>query len=570
VKILKNSALGAAVAVTLAAQTAPGTRQLPSHSDVSPDLLTMMLSQPMASVQEPALYVHKHGPTLEDVGEAQTSSVTSPLTPAFVQNETVAAPAFSAVPGANFEGLGTGTVGYTVSVAPPDTTLAVGPNHLVQWVNSHIAIYNKAGLPLLAAPGFVAGNTLWSGFGGVCESTNRGDPIVAYDKIADRWVFSQFAFAVSGSNPTTPYVQCFAVTQGSNPAGPYNRYSYDFSTMVSGFNGSTGQFNDYGKIGVWPDAYYMTYNAFGGVPAGSNSGVILCAHERAAMIAGTAAVMLCAPVNFYGGGASFLPSDLEGSTTAPPAGRPNFMIRQNTTTQLRMLKFKVNNFSPGSFTFDDGFGGGSGSVVNIPFPILRACNGSGLICIPQPGTATQLDTLGSRLLYRLGYRNRGGVESLVGSMSEDPDGAGAQQAAIRWFELRAPAANPPQLFQNGTFNPDATNRWMPSIGMDKNGNIAMGYSVSSGTVFPGIRITGRLRSEVRNRMQSETTIINGTGSQTVNLSGTALTRWGDYSTMRVDPADDCTFWFTTEYMAVNGVFNWRTRIAAFKFPNCTP
>lgn len=562
--LLKPFLFGAAACGALVAQIT-GTRQLPVYSDVSPDLVTMMLSQPPASVQAPGLYVHQHGPLVIEVGEAQSPSISAPVSQPALQNETVVAPAFSAIPGANFEGLGTGTTGFSVLGAPPDTTMAVGPNHVVQWVNSQLAIYNKSGLPLLTAPGFVTGNTLWSGFGGLCQSTNRGDPLVAYDKIADRWVFSQFAFNVSGSSPTTPYLQCFAVSQGSNPAGPYNRYAYDFSTI--GPSG-TAEFNDYGKIGIWPDAYYMTYNVFQGSPAGSNNGTLVCAHDRAAMIAGSASpAMLCAPVAFYAGGAAFLPTDMEGATTAPPAGSPNYIMRYSFGgISLRYIKFKVNNFSPGSFTFNDGLGGGTGSFINLPVgPTTVACNGAAGPCVPQPSTSVLLDTLADRLMYRLGYRNRAGVESLVTNISVDPDGAGAQQAAVRWFEVRSPNGSAPSLFQNATFSPDATNRWMASTGMDKNGNIAIGYSVSSASVFPGIRITGRLRSEIRNRMQTETTIVNGAGSQT----GT-LTRWGDYSTMRVDPADDCTFWFTTEYLGSTGTFHWRTRIASFKFPNCTP
>lgn len=199
----------------------------------------------------------------------------------------------------------------------------------------------------------------------------------------------------------------------------------------------------------------------------------------------------------------------------------------------------------------------------MKFYFFVPCNGTGGTCIPQPGTTNLLDTLGGRLMYRLGYRNRAGVESLIVSQSADPDGAGAQASAVRWWEIRNLNANPPTLFQNATFNPDTTNRWMSSIAMDKNGNMALGYSVSSSTVSPGIRVTGRLRTEIRNRMQTERVIVNGTGSQT----GT-LTRWGDYSTMRVDPSDDCTFWYTTEYIGANGTFNWRTRIASFKFANC--
>ncbi|MBI4890793.1 MAG: hypothetical protein HY821_09230 [Acidobacteria bacterium] len=548
------------------AQEAAPSAKTPIKSDVSPDLITMMLSKPTAAVELPREVIQKHGPTLEDVGSAATvASVSTPVN--FVQSASVPTPAFSATPGLNFEGLGTGFAGYSVFAAPPDTTLAVGPNHVVQWVNSHIAIFDKSGNPTLGAPGFVAGNVLWTGFGGLCESTNRGDPLVAYDKIADRWVFSQFAFNVSGGLPATPYLQCFAVSTGPNPAGPYNRYAYDFSTF--GPSG-TPEFNDYGKIGVWPDAYYLTYNAFGGSPAGSNTGVIVCAYDRAAMVAGSGAVQLCAPFGFYMNGASLLPSDLEGNTALPAAGTPNFMMRQNGVggVSFRMMKFKVNSFSPPSMTFDNGMGGGAGSFISFPITLTRPCNGTGGTCVPQPGTATLLDTLGARMMYRLGYRNRGGVESLVGSMSEDPDGAGTQASALRWFEMRAPSSNAPSMYQMSTFNPDTTNRWMSSIAMDKNGNMALGYSVSSSSVNPGIRITGRLRSDIRNRMQGETTIVNGSGSQTTYGGGTPLTRWGDYSTMRVDPANDCTFWYTTEYIAANGAFNWRTRIASFRFPNC--
>ncbi len=559
-RILRTLILCSASACILLAQQQLGRRSLPVQQDVSEDLISMALANPLASVTVPAEVVQKHGPLPDEIGSATASSVNAALTPTFVQDASIIKPLFSALPGPSFEGLGGGTPGYTITSIPPDTTMAVGPNHVVQWVNSHIAIYNKAGLPQLPAPGFITGNTLFAGFGGLCQSTNRGDPLVAYDRVADRWVFSQFAFAVNASgNPITPYLQCFAVSTGPNPAGPYNRYAYSYNTAGPG---GVPAFNDYGKLGVWPDAYYVTYNMFGGSPAGSNVGVALCAYDRAAMIAGAAAVELCAPTTFYGGGASFLPSDLEGATTPPPAGTPNFMMRQSTAPALRYLKFKVNSFTPANFTFDDGFGGAPGSFVNIPLIMTRACNGGGGTCINQPGTATQLDTLGDRLMYRLGYRNRAGVESLVVSMSADPDGAGAQRSAVRWWEIRNPSGNPPTLFQNSTFNPDSTNRWMSSLAMDKNGNMAMAYSVSSGSVFPGIRITGRLRTEIRNQMHTEAVLVNGGGSQT------GFTRWGDYSTMRVNPADDCTFWYTTEYYNATSAFTWRTRIASYKYNNC--
>ncbi len=548
--------LALAATFPVVAQDAPAVRKTPVTQDVSPHLITMALSQPDMGTATPSEVIQKHGPLLEEVGSPQAGTISIPFSPTVVQSSTANKPLFSAAPGLSFEGLGLGTAGYTVLGAPPDTTLAVGPNHVVQWVNSHLAIYNKAGSPLLPAPGFVTGNTLWSGFGGVCETTNRGDPLVAYDKIADRWIFSQFAFNVTAGNPSPPFLQCFAVSQGPDPAGPYNRYAYSFTNL-----------NDYAKIGVWPDAYYVTHNAFA-MPAGTNVGVDICAYDRAAMIAGTAAISLCVPTDFYALGGSFLPADLEGNTALPPAGAANYMLRFRTGTTgtgraLRLMHFKVINFTPGSLTFNDGQGGALGTNIDMPILNLPACNGTAGACIPQLGTATLLDTLGDRLMYRLGYRNRGGVASLQVTVSGDPDGAGAQGSALRWFEIRNPSAAAPTLYQNATFNPNTTNRWMGSIAMDKNGNMALGYSASDATIPPGIRITGRLRSELRNQMQAETVIQNGGGSQT----GT-LTRWGDYSTMRVDPADDCTFWFTTEYLGASGTFNWRTRIASYKFSNC--
>lgn len=554
-RILFVLGMAAAAAFTATAQQAGPVVMTPVKQDVSADLYSMMILHPSAPDAPPSEVVQKHGPLIDEVGSADRATFSAAPTATYLQNDTLSKPSLLAAPGINFEALGVGTASFSILGAPPDTTMAVGPNHIVQWVNSQFAIYNKSGNPLLPAPGFVVGNTLFTGFGGLCESSNRGDPLVAYDKIADRWVFSQFAFNTSGSSIVTPYLQCFAVSTGPNPAGPYNRYAYDFGT----------DFNDYGKIGVWPDAYYVTYNSF--LNAGSNNGVLLCAYDRAAMIAGTVAVSICAPTNFYGGGASLLPADMEGATQVPPAGAANYMIRQGTGAPagLRLFRFKVNSFSPASITFNDGQGGALGTFVNIPVTMTRACNGAAGTCIPQLGTTNLLDTLGDRLMYRFGYRNRGGVESLTVNMSADPDGAGAQGAAIRWFEIRNPSAATPVLFQNSQFNPDTTNRWMGSMAMDKNGNIAIGYSASNATINPGIRITGRLRSDIRNQMQAEAVIQNGTGSQT----GT-LTRWGDYSTMRVDPADDCTFWFTTEYIGASGTFNWRTRIASFKFANCTP
>ncbi len=473
----------------------------------------------------------------------------------------------AAIAGASFEGPGTGLAGFVLTGAPPDMTLAVGPNHIVAWVNSQFAVYNKTGTVLT---GPVNGSSLFAGLGNECATTNRGDPILQYDRLADRWILSQFAFAVSGGAPAAPYFQCFAISTTNDPTGSYVRYSVSFGSV------SPNGFNDYGKLAVWPDAYYTSYNIFGGSPAGSNTGVALCASDRTKMLAGdSTATTLCAPTAFYGGGASFLPADLDGTTLPSDLTQGGIFIRISTTLNLRMLKLKPN-FAAGTVTLGDGFGGASGSFINLPVgATTNACNGTGGSCIAQVGTTNVLDTLGTRLMYRLAFRNRGGVESMVVAHAVDPDGAGARGAAMRWYEIRNPLGNPadivvanrPTLFQNSTYDPGGVgDRWMGSIATDRFGNIMMGYSLSNvgASLKPSIAIAGREVSDPVNTLQSEMIAFTGTGSQT----GT-LTRWGDYSTMQIDPVDDSTFWYIGEYLAADGSFNWRTRILSFTFPVST-
>ena len=455
--------------------------------------------------------------------------------------------------GANFEALGVGTPGYTISGAPPDTTLGVSDTQIVQWVNTELAVYNKTGTALLPAPGFIPGNQVWSGLpaGSLCRTFNNGDPLVQYDRIADRWILSQFAFTANNSQNA----QCIAVSTSSNALGTYNLYQYGFGTELP----------DYGKLGVWPDAYYLTYNMF--PAAGGFSGGRACAYDRAAMIAGAAApVSVCFnSLNFF----SFLPSDLDGDTL-PPVGTPNFHISwnwYNTTPPytMNMTKFVPNFVTPALSTFNDGFGGAVFSSVAFPLGTntFAPCNdaATSFQCVPQLGTTQTLDTLGDRHMYRLVYRNFGSYDALL--FTQAVDNVAGISAQLRWWEIRSPNANPPVVYQNSTFAPDATFRWMGSAAFDKLGNIGIGYSASSSTINPGIRIAGRRRTDPKNLLRTEAVVQNGTGSQT-----TSLERWGDYSTMQIDPANDCTFWYTTQYIGTNGAFNWRTRIASFKFPNC--
>ena len=453
--------------------------------------------------------------------------------------------------GANFEALGVGTPGYSITGAPPDTTLGVSDTQIVQWVNTHLAVYNKSGTPLLPAPGFIPGSQVWSGLaaGSLCRSFNRGDPLVQYDRIADRWILSQFAFNANFSLNA----QCIAVSTSSNALGTYNLYQYDFGTELP----------DYGKLGVWPDAYYITYNMFNN---GANfSGGRACAYDRPAMIAGNAAQQIC--FNSFDR-FSYLPSDLDGDTL-PPVGSPNYHISwdwaflASPPYTMQLTKFVPNFNVPANSTFTDGFGGAAFSFVafDLGANTLASCNDNGSACVPQTGTANLLDTLGSRHMYRLVYRNFTTHDSLL--FTQAVDNAAGSTAQLRWWEIRNPGANPPIVYQNSTFAPNTEARWMSSAAFDKLGNIGIGYSASSAAINPGIRIAGRRRTDPKNILRTEVVVQAGSGSQTGTLA-----RWGDYSTMQIDPANDCTFWFTTQYIGVNGTFNWRTKIASFKFPNC--
>jgi hypothetical protein len=443
-----------------------------------------------------------------------------------------ATPGAAAAPalGASFEGVGEGFTGpagtFVVNSAPPDTNGAVGPSNYVQIVNSSFAVFNKSGAVVY---GPAATNTLWSGFGGGCQTNNDGDATVVYDRAANRFIISQFSVS------TTPFLQCVAVSTTSDPTGSYNRYSFQYAN-----------FPDYPKMSVWPDAYYETFNLFN--PAGTAFvGPEVCAYDRAKMLTGAAATQQCFTLSPAFGG--ILPSNVDGAQ-APPAGSPDYIMDFGSNA-LDLWKFHVDWVTPAATTLT--------AAASIPVaPFTPACSGGG-ICIPQSGSTELLDSLADRLMYRLAYRNFGDHESLVVTHSVT---AGAS-VGIRWYEIRSPGTTP-TVFQQGTYAPDASFRWMGSAAQDGAGDIGLGFSVSSTSTAPGIHYTAHLTSDPLGVMgQGEGILIDGTGSQLVNLA-----RWGDYSDMTVDPVDDCTFWYTNEYLAQNGTFNWHTRIGTFKLAGC--
>jgi hypothetical protein len=429
---------------------------------------------------------------------------------------------------------------------PPDTDGAVGPTQYVEWVNLSFAVYSKTGTVLL---GPVQGNTLYAGFGGLCDSTNQGDPLVQYDQIAGRWVISQFAFTNTTSGP---FLQCIAVSTTSDATGSWNRYAFTISAT---------KLDDYGKIGVWPDGYYMSFNQFGTAsgqchPSTFWCGALAAVFDRAAMIAGTAATLQKFDMdgvdpNLFG----LLPSGLDGST-APPANTPNFFLAMDEFTpssQLLMYKFHVDWSTPGNSTFT---GPTNVAVASYDFNMC----GFSRTCLPQSGTANKIDALSDRMMYALHYRNMGTHEVLVATHGVD---VGSDHAGARWYEIRDPDGTP-AVFQQGSYAPDATHRFNPSIAMDQDGNISLAYSMTSASMFPSIGYTGRLASDTLGTMaQGETTMFTGTGS----LTSTSH-RWGDYSLMSMDPTDDCTFWYVNEYMIDTSTSHWATRIGSWKFPGC--
>ncbi|MBI3457802.1 MAG: DUF11 domain-containing protein [Candidatus Rokubacteria bacterium] len=442
-------------------------------------------------------------------------------------------------PRASFDG-----VGNVDSVLPPDTNGAVGPNHYVQWVNLSFAVYDKAGNPLL---GPTKGNTLWQGFGGPCETSNDGDPIVLYDHLADRWLMSQFALP-GGSQG---YWQCIAVSQTADPTGAYHRYAFKWSST---------KLNDYPKFGVWPDGYYMAVNQFTCSFFGCSwAGQGVAAFERDQMLAGATARMVA--FDLYStdpnlGG--MLPSSLDGP--APPAGTHNYFVQVDddawgySPDQLQIWKFEVSwgTSASGTFSFVKALGTAAFDS--------NMC-GYATSCIPQRGTSRKVDALADRLMYRLQYRSFGDHQSLVVNHTVDVDGT--DHAGIRWYELRDPGSGW-QIQQQGTYAPDTDHRWMGSIAMDQAGNIALGFSVSGKNTYPSIRYTGRLGGDTSGQMTlAETSIVEGGGSQTYRVG-----RWGDYSSLSVDPVDGCTFWYTQEYYSATSSAGWKTRIASFTLPLC--
>jgi len=519
----------------------------PIHFDVSQPLAEMATKAP--ALQGDRLTHAPILPKLSKLTAAQQSnfgaapSVFQPLTGSPI----------SATVGLSFEGVGMNDnalhdchalLGF--HVAPPDTEAAVGDTQVVQWVNLCYAVFAKSNGSLIAGP--FLGNAFWAGFGGPCETSNDGDPIIQWDKSNHRWLAAQNVFS-------SPYMTCIAISQTADATGSYYRYAFP-----------QPGFPDYPKWGLTRSVYYQTQNTFPDVGP-PFFGVNVCAYDGKSMLKGSSkATQVCIFDDSNGTyfDDSMLPAD-DDSDSGP--------------THPEVLLGSIDNFFPGDthvyeYVFNANFGnpakstlaGVNGSMpISVPAFNLAFCAGQYRItdCVQQPGTIYQLDTLGDRLMYRLAHIDVRGTQHFLVTHNVNDTAA----VAARWYEFRAQGEGTTSLslYQSGQTPDDGEYRWMGSAAMDKMGNIAIGYSRSSGAVgdYPSIYYSGQTAGDPLGTTETEALIKQGSGSQFDTDD-----RWGDYSTMALDGGDSCTFWYTQEYYPVTAQFRWDTWLASLKFPNC--
>lgn len=500
----------------------------------------------------------------------------------------------------SFDGLGVGFVGPQGTGMyrnPSDNSLAVGPDHIVQIVNSRIAVYSKKGKRYdktgTVLYGAVPTNAIFAGFGGVCDARDNGDAVARYDQLANRWlivmpIFSRVAPGefteapavpqpalpgqlakpgqvstpgAAGAPPPNPpqpppyvrgqrppekkegvYGMCYALSTGPDPLGTYYRYVFERTL-----------FPDYPRPAIWTDGYY--------VPTSTGDTVIqkhTCIADRTKMLAGLPATEQCIVID----GVSFLNNaDIDG-TKLPPSGAPNIMIAAGGTQLKKVFEddgiyvWKVHvDWNTPANTRAEG-------PVKIPVaPYHFLCNGQLTNCVPQPGTDRRLDAQGDKIMQRVVYRRVGSHESIVAAHSIATKAGGG---GVRWYEFRLDKKRDAHLYQQGTYAPEGFYRWMPSIAMDKKGGIGVGYSFGGTPNFAGQRFAAREASDPKGLLTlHETVLATGEASQKNTL------RWEDYVTTAMDPSDDCTFWYVGDYLKKDSE-NYSTKIGSFRMPVCKP
>ena len=501
---------------------------------------------------------------------------------------------------ASFDGLGVGFEGPQGAAAlrnPSDNSLAVGPDHVMQTVNTRMAIFTKKGKRFESTGKVLYGpaptNTVFKGFGGACEATNNGDAVVRYDQFADRWLIVMPIFRRGAARPDQPqpgrsgdpaqlsapgqagqpgaavplfvpppspsaqgqqpprgqrgqqpgpqgpYSMCYAISAGPDPFGPY--YRYEFLRPL---------FPDYPRPAIWPDGYY--------VPTSTGDDVIqkhACVVERAKMLKGEPAREQCVIID----GAPFLNNaDIDGKGLPPP-GAPNVMMAAGGTQLKNVLeddgifawKFHVDWENPANTKII-----GPEKIAVAPYHYL--CGGQLTNCVPQPGADRRLDAQGDKIMARLIYRKIGARESLVAVHSVNTSAGGG---GVRWYEFQIDKNRSVRLRQQGTYAPDGFYRWMASPAIDRFGNIGIGYSFGGTPNFAGQRFAARRSGDPLGKLTlRETVLVEGEAAQNAM-------RWEDYTQTAIDPSDDCTIWYVGDYIK-KGETNYSSRIGAFRLPGC--
>jgi hypothetical protein len=555
VAIVFTLILSALCGLPVAAQQTPTQPQVLSNAVVNKPM-QFDVSRPLAELAteapaQPGIRL-KHAPRQPKLqqltGVQQNHSAVAAAAP-----QPVSVPAISATIGLSFEGVGnTSTLncpsvaGFTV--APPDTNAAVGDTQVVQWVNVCYAVFDKSTGALIAGP--FAGTNFWKGFGAPCETSNDGDIIIQWDKTNHRWLAAQNVFS------PTPYMTCIAVSQTADATGSYFRYAFP-----------QPGFPDYPKWGLTSSVYYQTQNDFGNDDG--FQGVNVCAYDADLMLKGSnKATQVCILDNSNGTlfDDSMLPAD-DDSVKGPNPSEvllgaiDNFFPAAATT--VYEFVFRVNFNNPANSTLT----GVNGSMpISVPAFNLAICTSGPFLttaCVPQPGTTAKLDTLGDRLMYRLAHFDEKGTQHFLVTHNVN----NTTGVAARWYEFRAQGLGTTRLslYQSGQTPDDGEYRWMGSVAMDQAGDIAIGYSRSSAASgdFPSIYYAGQTAGDPLGTTETEALIKQGTGSQPDTAD-----RWGDYSSMALDGADSCTFWYTTEYYPATVRFSWATWLASLKFPSC--
>jgi hypothetical protein len=493
----------------------------------------------------------------------------------------------------SFDGLGAALFsGPAPPRNPSDNSLAVGPDHILQTVNSQLVVFTKKGKRFdttgKVVYGPVATNTAFAGLGGPCEARANGDAVVRYDQLASRWlivmpIFRRLQVGAKGDldapgelahpgeaaqpgnpapfgpppplPPTAPrgqgppasvpaatgsYAICYAVSTTSDPLGPYYRYAFERPL-----------FPDYPRPAVWPDGYYTATS--------TGDDVIqkhVCIVDRVRMLNGLPATEQCVVID----GVNFLnTADVDGAE-APPVGAPNIIIAAGGT----QLKNDLGDDAVVAWSLHVDWNDPSKTKINEPERITVApynylCGGQLTNCVTQPGTDRKLDAQGDKIMPRMVYRRIGQRESIVAVHSVDTVARGG---GVRWYEFRLDTQRAPRLYQQGTYAPDGFYRWMASPAMDRFGNIGIGYSFGGTPHFPGQRFASRLATDPPGQLtMRESTLVEGEASQSTTI------RWEDYTQTAIDPSDDCTMWYVGDYLKKDAT-SYSTRIGAFRMPGC--